>query len=151
MKKTVGAVGSGASTTHAEIIKAYPAVDQVVFGDDPDGGDAAAMKLVPLVDGEELKEPDFRVASYAYDTTYEPAQSSCSGVATGLPMMGLGKTGCELACEATVYPDVCVGFSFYTLTGVDDICFMFADIQDVETFTGPSALLQGGKKADPDP
>jgi hypothetical protein len=151
MKKTVGGVVSGASTTHAEIIKAYPPVDQVVFGDEPDGGDAAAMKLKPLVDGEELKEPDFRVASYAFDTTYTPAQSSCSGVFTGLPMMGLGKTGCELACEATVYPDVCVGFSFYTLTGADDICFMFADIQTVETFPGPEALLQTGKKADPDP
>merc|ERR1719379_2351288 len=151
MKKTVGAVITGATATHDEIIKAYPAVDQVVFGDDPDGGDAAAMKLVPLVDGDELKEPDFRVASYAFDTTYEPAQSSCSGVSTGLPMMGLGKAGCALACEATVYPDVCVGFSFYTLTGADDICFMFADIQTVETFTGPEALLQTGKKADPDP
>jgi len=152
MKKTVGAVVSGATATHDEIIKAYPAVDQVVFGDEPDGGDAAAMKLKPLVDGEELKEPDFRVASYAFDTTYEPAQSSCSGVSTGLPMMGLGKTGCELACEATVYPDVCVGYSFYTLTGADDICFMFADVQTVETFTGPEpSLIQKGGKADADP
>jgi hypothetical protein len=153
MKKTVGAVVSGASATHDEIIKAYPPADQVVFGDEPDGGDAAAMKLKPLVDGEELKEPDFRVASYAYDTTYEPAHSSCSGVTTGLPMMGLGKAGCELACEATVYPDVCVGFSHYTLTGADDICFMFADVQTVETFTGPAALLQTqkGAKADAEP
>merc|ERR1719213_191017 len=152
MKKTVGAVVSGATATHDEIIKAYPVVDQVVFGDEPDGGDAAAMKLKPLVDGEELKEPDFRVASYAFDTTYEPAQSSCSGVSTGLPMMGLGKAGCELACEATLYPDVCVGFSFYTLTGADDICFMFAEVETVETFTGPEAsLLQKGGKADADP
>merc|ERR1719316_1189444 len=150
MKKTVGAVVSGASATHDEIIMAYPVVDQVTFGDEPDPADAAAMKLKPLVDGDELEEPDFRHASYAFDTTYSPAHSSCSGVTTGLPMMGLGKAGCALACEATVYPDVCVGFSHYTLTGADDICFMFADIQDVETFTGPTALLQGGKaSADP--
>jgi len=150
MKATMGAVVSGAAATHTEIISAYPCADQVVFGEEPDGGDAAAMKLKPLVDGEELTEPDFRPGSYAFDTTYEPAHSSCTGITTGLPMMGLGKAGCALACEATVYPDVCVGFSHYTLTGADDICFMFADIQDVETFTGPTALLQGGKaSADP--
>merc|ERR1719321_1322140 len=150
MKQTVGAVVSGAAATHDEIIAAYPAFDQVVMGDDPDGGDAAAMKLKPLIDGDAQKEADFRVASYAFDTTYAPAHSSCSGVSTGLPMMGLGKDGCALACEATVYPDVCVGFSHYTLTGADDICFMLADVEDVETFTGPSALLQGAKaSADP--
>jgi len=151
MKKTVGAVVSGATATHDEIIKAYPVFDQVVFGDAPDGGDAAAMKLKSLVDGDEQKEADFRVASYAFDTTYEPAHSSCSGVSTGLPMMGLGKDGCALACEATVYPDVCVGFSHYTLTGADDICFMFADVQNVETFTGPEASLlqKNGKGAEP--
>jgi hypothetical protein len=152
MKGTVGGVVTGATATHDAIIAAYPAFDQVVFGDEPDGGDAAAMKLKPLIDGDEQKEADFRVASYAFDTTYEPAHSSCTGVSTGAPMMGLGKDGCALACEATVYPDVCVGFSFYTLTGADDICFMFADIETVETFTGPEALLQtNGKKADPDP
>merc|ERR1719321_1257838 len=152
MKATVGGVVTGATATHDAIIAAYPAFDQVVFGDEPDGGDAAAMKLKPLVDGEEQKEADFRVASYAFDTTYSPAHSSCSGVSTGLPMMGLGKDGCALACEATVYPDVCVGFSHYTLTGADDICFMFADIQTVETFTGPEpSLLQKGAKADADP
>merc|ERR1719321_1666957 len=37
MKTTVGGVVSGASATHAEIIKAYPPADQVVFGDEPDG------------------------------------------------------------------------------------------------------------------
>merc|ERR1719387_3213341 len=147
MKATVGGVVTGATTTHDAIIAAYPAFDQVVMGEEPDGGDAAAMKLVPLVDGEELPEPDFRVASYAFDTTYEPAQSTCTGVSTGSPMMGLGKAGCELACEATVYPDVCVGFAHYTLTGADDICFMFADIETVQTFTGPAALLQSGTKA----
>merc|ERR1719262_1118600 len=145
MKKTVGAVVSGASATHDEIIKAYPPTDQVVFGDEPDGGDAAAMKLKPLIDGEEQKLPDFRVASYAFDTTYEPAHSSCSGVTTGLPMMGLGKDGCALACEATVYPDVCVGFAFYTLTGADDLCFMHMDIETVQTFTGPESFLQKAK------
>jgi len=147
MKATMGGVVSGATATHDAIIAAYPAFDQVVFGDEPDGGDAAAMKLKPLIDGEEQKLADFRVASYAFDTTYEPAQSSCTGVSTGAPMMGLGKDGCALACEATVYPDVCVGFSFYTLTGADDICFMFADIEIVQTFTGPEALIQGKSKA----
>merc|ERR1719272_891660 len=152
MKQTVGAVVTGAAASHAAIVLAYPAADQVVFGDDPDGGDAAAMGLKGLVDGEEQKEPDFRHGSYAFDTKYQPAHSSCSGVLTGLPMMGLGKAGCALACEATVYPDVCVGFSHYTVTGADDICFMFMDIQNVETFVGPvTGLLQNGVKADADP
>merc|ERR1719321_1115896 len=148
MKATVGGVVTGATVTHDAIIAAYPAFDQVVFGDEPDGGDAAAMKLKSLVDGDEQKEADFRVASYAFDTTYEPAHSTCTGVSTDLPMMGLGKAGCALACEATVYPDVCVGFSHYTLTGADDICFMFADITTVQTFSGPEALLQMNGKAE---
>merc|ERR1719197_1987520 len=97
-----------------------------------------------------MKLADFRNAAYGFDPTYNPKHSSCTGVLIGSPMMGLGKAGCALACEATVYPDVCVGFSHYTLTGADDICFMFADIQNVQTFTGPSALLQGAKaSADP--
>lgn len=152
MKATVGAVVTGAIATHSEIKLAYPVVDQVAFGDAPDRGDAAAMKLKSLVDGEDQKEPDFRVASYAFDTTYAPAHSSCTGSVIALPMIGLGKKGCALACEATVYPDVCVGYSFYTLTGADDLCFMFSDIFVVETFTGPSpSLLQKSTKADPDP
>merc|ERR1719321_1410823 len=141
MKATVGGVVTGATATHDEIIKTYPAVDQVTFGDEPDGGDAAAMKLKSLVDGDEQKEPDFRVASYAFDRGYEPAMSSCTGPVVGLPMLGLGSKGCALTCEATVYPDVCVGYSFYTLTGADDLCFMHMDIETVETFTGPEASL----------
>merc|ERR1719263_264313 len=63
-------------------------------------------------------------------------------------MIGIGKAGCARACEATVYPDVCVAYSFYTVTGGDDLCFMLMDVQTVETFTGPEVLLQGkGKKA----
>merc|ERR1719388_661078 len=153
MKASTGAVISGAAATHEEIKLAYPVVDSISFGDAPDGGDAAAMALQPLVDGEEQPEPDFRVASYAFDTTYVPAHSSCTGPVIGLPMMGLGKKGCALACEATVYPAVCIGYSFYTLTGADDLCFMFSDIFVVETFTGPEALLQTAgtkaQKADP--
>lgn len=150
MKSTVGAVISGAAATKAKLVLAYPILDQVVFHDEPDGGDAAAMKLKPYVDGDELKLADFRNAAYGFDPTYAPKHSSCTGVLIGSPMMGLGKSGCGLACEATVYPDMCVGFSHYTLTGADDICFMFMDIQDVETFVGP-ALIQTGGKADADP
>jgi hypothetical protein len=150
MKATVGGVISGAAATHDKLVLAYPILDQVTFHDEPDGGDAAAMKLKPYVAGDELKLADFRNAAYGFDPTYNPKHSSCTGVLIGSPMMGLGKSGCGLACEATVYPDMCVGFSHYTLTGADDICFMFMDIQDVETFVGP-ALVQVDGKADPDP
>lgn len=146
MKANMGSVISLAKSIHEEIKLCYPIVDSVSFGDAPYDGDSAAMKIQPLLDGEELAEPDFRVASYAYDTTYVPAQSSCSGAYIGLPMMGLGQPACALACEATVYPDVCVGYSFYTVTGGDDICFLMKDIAIVETFVGPEvALLQKGK------
>merc|ERR1719240_1730235 len=147
MKATVGGVVSGATATHDTIIKAYPPADQVIFGDEPDGGDAAAMKLKPLIDGEEQKLPDFRVASYAYDTAYEPEASTCTGPIVGLPMIGLGQKGCALACEATVYPDVCVGYSFYTLTDADDLCFMLMDVEIVQTFKAPAMLLQKDKLA----
>jgi len=154
MKATVGAVVSGAAATHKELVLAYPIIDQVTFHDEPDGGDAAAMKLKSYVDGDEQKLADFRNGAYAFDPRYDPPHSSCTGVLIDLPMMGLGKSGCALACEATVHPDMCVGFTHYTLTGADDICFMFMDIEDVETFVGPEpALLQKGNltKADADP
>merc|ERR1719359_1575839 len=99
MKATIGAVVSAATAAHEEAKLAYPVIDSVSFGDAPDGGDAAAMALQPLVDGAELKEPDFRVASYAFDATYLPAQSSCTGPMIALPMVGLGNKGCALACE----------------------------------------------------
>merc|ERR1719420_715946 len=70
MKANMGSVISNAKKIHEEIKLCYPVVDSVSFGDEPDNGDAAAMKLQPLVDGEELALPDFRVASYAFDTTY---------------------------------------------------------------------------------
>jgi len=150
MKATVGAVISGAAAAHDKIILAYPIVDQVTFHDEPDGGDAMAMGLKGYVAGDEQKLPDFRPGTYAFDPTYNPKHSSCTGVPIGSPMMGLGKSGCALACEATVHPDMCVGFSHYTLTGADDICFMFMDIEDVETFVGP-ALIQTKGKATADP
>jgi hypothetical protein len=153
MKGSVGAVISGAAATHDLLILAYPVIDQVTFHDEPDGGDAAAMTLKSYVDGDEQKLADFRQGSYGFDPTYTSHHSSCTGVLIGSPMMGLGKSGCALACEATVHPDMCVGFSHYTLTGADDICFMYMDIQDVETFVGPEpALVQKDKvKADADP
>merc|ERR1719191_1025861 len=151
MKATVGAVVSGAAATHKELILAYPIIDQVTFHDEPDGGDAAAMKLKSYVDGDEQKLADFRQGSYGDDPTYTSAHSSCTGVLIGQPMMGLGKSGCALACEATVHPDMCVGFSHYTLTGADDICFMFMDVEDVETFVGPALIQTKDTKADAEP
>jgi hypothetical protein len=152
MKANTGAVVSGAAATHETLKLAYPVVDQVTFGDEPDGGDAAAMKLKGLVDGDEQVEADYRVASYAYDKKYDAKQSSCQGSVIGLPLVGLGQDGCALACEATVYPDMCVGYSFYTLTGADNLCFMLKDIAVVETFTCPEpALIQkDASAAEPD-
>merc|ERR1719379_1370371 len=146
MKANMGSVISNPKKIHQEVKLCYPVVDSVSFGDAPDGGDAAAMKLQPLLDGTEQAEPDFRVASYAYDTTYVPAHSSCTGPIIGLPMVGLGQPGCALACEATIYPDLCIAYSFYTVTGGDDLCFLLKEIDVVETYSGPkAALLQKGK------
>merc|ERR1719161_2409397 len=146
MKANMGSVISNAKKIHEEIKLTYPVVDSVSFGDSPDPGDSAAMKLQPLLDGTEQAEPDFRVASYAYDKSYVPAHSTCTGTIISLPMMGLGQKGCALACEATVYPVKCVAYSFYTVTGGDDICFMLETVEVVETFSGPEAsLLQKGK------
>lgn len=143
MKKNTGAVVSGAASTHEALKLAYPVLDQVTFGNEPDGGDAAAMKLKSLVDGDTQAEADFRVASYAFEKAYAPKQSSCKGPVIGSPMVGLGQKGCALACEATVYPDQCVAYSFYSLTGADDLCFLLMEVEVVETFTCPTpALLQ---------
>jgi hypothetical protein len=150
MKATVGAVVSGAKKVHGTVRLAFPPVDFVVFGDEPEASDGAAMRLKSLADGEDYV-PDFRVASYPFDATYEAKQSSCMGPIIGLPMVGLGQDGCSAACEGTVYPDKCVAYSFYTLTGAEDLCFMLKEVDKVETFTCPEPSLLQKDKADPDP
>jgi len=150
MKSTVGAVVSAAKKVHATVRLGFPPVDFAVFGDEPESGDGAAMRLKSLADGEDYV-PDFRVASYPFDATYEAAQSSCKGPIIGLPMVGLGKDGCSAACEGTVYPDKCVAYSFYTLTGAEDLCFMLKDVTVVETFTCPEPSLLQKDKASADP
>jgi len=150
MKANVGAVVSAAKKVHATVKLAFPPTDFVVFGDAPDGGDSAAMRLKSLADGEDYV-PDFRVASYAFDSTYDAKQSSCGGPIIGLPMVGLGQDGCSASCEATVYPDKCVAYSFYTLTGAEDLCFMLQEVDVVETFTCPEPSLLQKDGADKDP
>jgi len=151
MKSTVGAVVSAAKKVHATLKLGFPPVDFVVFSDEPDASDGAAMRLKSLADGEDYV-PDFRVASYPFDSTYDAKQSSCKGPIIGLPMVGLGKDGCSAACEGTVYPDKCIAYSFYTLTGAEDLCFMLKEVTVVETFTCPEpSLLQQEKKASADP
>jgi len=150
MKATVGSVVSAAKKVHATVRLGFPPVDFVVFGDEPDSSDGAAKRLKSLADGEDYV-PDFRVASYSFDATYEAQQSSCKGPVIGLPMVGLGKDGCSAACEGTVYPKKCVAYSFYTLTGAEDLCFMLEDVTVVETFTCPDASLLQKDQASADP
>jgi len=150
MKATVGAVVSGAAAAHDAVKLAFPVVDPVCFGDDVDGGDAAAVGVQKLMDGED-RESDFRSGPYAFgNTVYEAPQSSCTGPVIDSPMIGLGQAGCAAACEATVYPKQCVAYSFYTLTDADDLCFLLEDIHRLETFKCPEALLQT-RKASADP
>ena len=60
-------------------------------------------------------------------------------------MVGLGENGCGIACEQTLYPAKCLGFSHYQVEGKEDLCFLFSEVIDVEVFEKPeksAALLQ---------
>merc|ERR1719321_339396 len=76
------------------------------------------------------------------EESLEPAASTCTGTSIGLPMVGLGDNGCGIVCEETVYPEKCVGYGHYQVDGKEDLCFIFSEIKDVETFEPPASLVQ---------
>jgi len=131
MKELTGPVlGEGQSLFNAGKL-AYPGV-ATLLGDEPAAGDGPAVALsqdMPF---------DYRVASYAFDTTFAAGQSACKGEIIGSPIFGLDVTDCGKACSGTVSPTKCVGFSHYQ---VDEgsICFMLADISELQTFSCPDA------------
>ena len=92
---------------------------------------------------------DYRLASYAMgEKLMQPQATTCSGPVIGMPMVGLGENGCGIACEHTVSPAKCVAFAHYQVDGKEDLCFMFSDVTDVETFEEPAssaALIQARK------
>jgi len=141
IEKTEGKVHTFASKIHDLVKLVYPASSYNPIGTDP----------VKDTLGKDFSlganSSDFRLASYAMgEQTLVPQGLSCSGDVIGMPMLGLGANGCALACEHTVYPAKCVGFAHYEVDATDDLCFMFSDVRDVETFEEPAgssaALLQ---------
>jgi len=113
----------------------YPNVD-ASFGDEPAEHDGIAQALSKRT----ADTPNnYRGAAYAKGATdMEPQASTCSGKMTGKPMVGLGLTGCRLACEQTLYPEKCVAIGHYQVQAYDDLCFMFSDVTDIETFEAPT-------------
>jgi len=140
-KETQGDVLSHAESIRELVKRAYPAVDFEVFSDEPAEGDGVAQALH---EGDDTQ--NYRDVSYAMGARdMEPQASTCSGKAIGVPMVGLGLTGCRLACEQTLYPEKCVAIAHHQVQTYDDLCFMFSDVTDVETFEEPaggSAFLE---------
>jgi len=139
-KETQGDVLSHAESIRELVKLAYPAVDEV-FGEEPAEGDGVAQALYKGGDSQ-----GYRDVSYAMGARdMEPQASTCSGKAIGVPMLGLGLTGCRLACEQTLYPEKCVAIAHHQVQAYDSLCFMFSDVTDVETFEEPaggSAFLE---------
>jgi len=124
---------------------AYPATDFASFGDEPQSGDGVAKAL-----NSDAKASDFRPAPYSLGQkeTGDEHATSCSGKIINVPMVGLGENGCGLACEQTVFPTKCVAFASFKVAGSDDLCFLFSEVDDVETFTCKASFLQAKKAED---
>lgn len=151
MQDTNAVVLGEAAAIHDLILAAYPAADANIFGDEPSKGDVIAIKLAALVGDANNSASgevpvDFRNASYSMgDTEAAPDMQSCYGDVINVPMVGLGSTGCGIACENTVYPKKCQAFSLYKVEGEVDLCFLFSEVKDFETFECEPSFLQ--KKA----
>merc|ERR1719263_1677342 len=52
----------------------------------------------------------------------------------GTPILGMGLSGCAAACEATVSPTMCEGFSLYNVEDVTDVCILLSEINRIEAF-----------------
>lgn len=129
-----GKVERAADDIYDLIIATYPALDYEDLGD----SFTDRNSLVKAVkNGSEAV--DFRLAPYAFGDLSEPEASSCSGQALGMPMVALGVNGCAIVCQEIVYPEMCVAFAHYEVSGSDDLCFLFSDVTDVETFEPPAA------------
>jgi hypothetical protein len=140
-----GKVERAAGVIYDLIIAAYPAADYMEFGD------AFSDKNVLIKAVKNGSEAiDFRLAPYAMGMeSLVPQASSCSGQVLGMPMVGLGVTGCAIVCHETIYPEKCVAFGSYEVSGSEDLCFLFSDVSAVETFEPPAAaaLAQSSRKA----
>jgi len=125
---------------HELVKRAYPASQYQAFGGD-ELVDSLAKEL-----RSGAKAHDFRLASYAMgQRELEPPASLCSGKTIGLPKLGLGENGCGIACEQTLFPTKCLGFTHFQVDGTEDVCFLFSEMDDVEIFDDPEegkSLLQ---------
>lgn len=107
---------------------AYPAIS-TLLGEEPDPSDGVGVALA-----DDTGNFDYRPAAYSIDSGFAPGLSSCTGTTIGLPMVGLSTTGCGTACSATVYPEKCVGFNYYTTGDGDGLCFLLSSVKDLTTF-----------------
>jgi len=136
IKDTEGQVLGFAAGIHDLVMSVHPAADYQAFGELP----SQDMLVKQVKSGTEAT--DFRLAPYAMgEAKLEPEASTCSGKTIGRPMISLGLNGCGIACEQTLYPEKCVAFSHYQVEGTEDLCFLFSDVDDVETFEPPPAAL----------
>jgi hypothetical protein len=141
IKENDDKVHKAAQAIHKLVKASYPAVDYEVFGED-----VSKDSLAKDLEGGFVAN-DYRLATYAMgERDLTPQGVTCSGKAVGAPMLGLGLNGCGVACENTVFPTKCVAFSHYEVEGKEDICFMFADVTDVEAFEEPASLVQKSNK-----
>jgi len=140
IQKTEPVVHKFAAGVHDLVKAVFPASSYQTFGATPEND-----KLTKELANPQAEATDFKLASYAMgEQSLAPQGLSCSGEVIGLPMLGLGVSGCGLACEQTLYPNKCVAFAHYQVDGKEDLCFLFSDVRDVETFEEPAsaALVQ---------
>lgn len=134
-----GKVSRAAGSIFDLVIDTYPAAPYEEFGDTFTDKNLLVKELK-----SEREVTDFRVAPYAMGPDYwnlEPPATSCDGEVIGLPKVSLGLNGCAIVCDQTLYPKACVGFAHYQVSGTDDLCYLFSDVGNVDTFEPPEAAL----------
>jgi len=144
MKDLTGPVLGQAESIMGAVKLAYPAIASLL-GDEPDPADGAAVALAK--GGDDF---DFRHAAYAMDTTFPPSMSSCSGTIIDSPVVAASADDCGTICSATVYPEKCLGFSYYAVEGDDglqNLCFLLSEIKEIQTFEceGDCVPAEAGK------
>lgn len=147
-KATQGDVLSRAEDIHDLVKSFYPTAD-VAFGDEVAKGDGVAEALMKREENGTPNDdkPNYRNAAYAMGATdMQPQASTCTGKMIGPPRVGLGLTGCRIACDQMLFPEKCVALGHYQVEGYDDLCFIFSDVTDVETFEEPAGAVFLQKK-----
>jgi len=78
----------------------------------------------PVYPDEANASKQYYPLTYFVDKKIESQYSVCGGSTVKKPIVETTLDGCARACDADVHE--CVGFSFFSITNTDSLCFLFS-------------------------